>query len=261
MERMKKIAIVIPSCDKYSDLWDILLTQMNLNLGNLEIKKYIICNSTPLNLLKGVEYINVGVDLGWSSNFKIALRQIDEQYIFLWIDDLILTAPVNTKLFENIISSFVNEDGNYLRLSNVPKSNHDYNEFYGLIGSDSLYRTSTVMSIWKKEVLDELLVTGENAWEFEKNGTIRSRKLDKFFVTYKSIFPFSNAVIKGKWNLKVKSKLVNKFGYTIDNNRPNMSIINQISYDIRVVMCNIYYRLFNGKIRLINQLKTTKTVK
>ena len=140
-----KLAIVIPSCDKYSDLWEILISQIDSNFKDIELTKYIICNSNHQNKFKGIEYINVGADLGWSSNFKTALKQINEQYVFLWIDDLILTSVVDTKLFKNILSSFIYEKGNCLRLNNVPKSNKNYNSFY--------YFFSSIFLIFKVKIL------------------------------------------------------------------------------------------------------------
>ena len=250
----KKLAIVIPSCDKYSDLWEILISQIDSNFKDIELTKYIICNSNHQNKIKGIEYINVGADLGWSSNFKIALKQINEQYVFLWIDDLILTSVVDAKLFKNILSSFTDEKGNCLRLNNVPKSNKNYNSFFGLVDKEALYRTSTVMSIWNKEVLNDLLVPGENAWEFETKGKIRSKKYDNFFVSYKPLFKFSNAVIKGKWNRRIKKKLIEQYRYNISDTRPSMSKIEQIKYDLRLPASSIYYRLYNLYLK-INSIK------
>lgn len=250
IEKNNKIAIVIPSCDKYSDLWEILISQIERNFRGVELTKYIICNSNHQNKFKGITYINVGTDLGWSTNFKTALKQVDEQYVFLWIDDLILTSEVDTELFKNIVSSFISEKGNYLRLNNVPSSNKYYNNFFGLVDEKALYRTSTVMSIWDREVLNDLLVQGENAWEFETKGTIRSKKYDNFFVSYDSIFKFSNAVIKGKWNHKIKKELSHQYGFNIPDTRPNMTQTEQIKYDLRLKASVIYYRLYNLYLRI-----------
>ena len=250
IEKNNKIAIVIPSCDKYSDLWEILISQIERNFKGIELTKYIICNSDYENKFDGIKYVNVGTDLGWSTNFKTALKQINEQYVFLWIDDLILTSEVDTELFKNIVSSFISEKGNYLRLNNVPNSNKYYNNFFGLVDEKALYRTSTVMSIWDREVLNDLLVQGENAWEFETKGTTRSKKYDKFFVSYESIFKFSNAVIKGKWNHKIKKELIQQYGYNIPDTRPNMTQTEQIKYDLRLKASVIYYRLYNLYLRI-----------
>lgn len=245
-----KIALVIPSCDNYSDLWEVLISQIDYNFKYTEIKKYIICNSDHQFKIEGLEYINVGNDLGWSTNFKTALKQINEQYIFLWIDDLILTSDVDIELFNKITNSFISDKGNYLRFNNVPNSNRYYNNFYGIVDKNALYRTSTVMSIWDKVVLDDLLVLGENAWEFETKGTARSNKYDKFFVCYTPIFKFSNAVIKGKWNYKIKKTLIQKYGYVLSDSRPEMTINEQIRYDLKLFLSKIYYKLYNVYLKI-----------
>ena len=250
VEPYSTLAIVIPSCDKYSDLWDILLSQMDINLGDIDLKKYIICNSNHVDKIQGLEYINVGLDLGWSSNFIKSLEQINEQYIFLWIDDLIPTSIVDAEVFKNMLRSFAEEKGNCLRLNNVPKYNKTFNDLFGLVDKDAIYRTSTVMSIWNKEVLMDLLVPGENAWEFETKGTIRSKKYDKFFVANKPIVKFSNAVIKGKWNRRVKKKLKDEYGYDISDTRPSMTNTEQIRYDLRRPVSAIYYRLYSLYLKM-----------
>lgn len=40
-----KLAIVIPSCDNYSDLWEILVSQMKSNFIGIDYNIYIVCNS------------------------------------------------------------------------------------------------------------------------------------------------------------------------------------------------------------------------
>ena len=92
-----KLAIVIPSCDNYSDLWEILVSQMKSNFIGIDYNIYIVCNSNHKKKISDINYLNIGIDQGWSSNFKEALKLIDEQYIFLWIDDLILLKKVLQK--------------------------------------------------------------------------------------------------------------------------------------------------------------------
>jgi hypothetical protein len=240
-----KLAIVIPSCDNYSDLWEILVSQMKSNFIGIDYNIYIVCNSNHKKKISDINYLNIGIDQGWSSNFKEALKLIDEQYIFLWIDDLILLKKVDANLFTNILNLFIKDEGNYLRFSIVPSSNKKFNNYYGEASINALYRASTVMTIWKKDVLNDILVLGENAWEFEINGSIRSKKYDKFFICYDPIFIFYNAVIKGKWNKKIKNSLINKYGYKINDVRKVMTFKEQIYYDIKLYISIYYYKIYN----------------
>lgn len=62
--------------------------------------------------------------------------------------------------------------------------------------TDAPYRTSTVFSIWKKEVLLDLLDPAENAWQLEIAGTDRSKKYDVWYSAPTDCFGYVNLVIK-----------------------------------------------------------------
>ena len=73
------------------------------------------------------------------------------------------------------------------------------NSVLGRIREGSHYRTSTVLTLWRKEVLLALLKPGESAWQFELVGSARSDAYPRFYSTYADCFPVINCVIKGKW--------------------------------------------------------------
>ena len=77
----------------------------------------------------------------------------------------------------------------------------------GSIAAGDIYRTSTVLSVWKKTVLLDLLKSRENPWQFEVLGTVRSDKYDGFYSTNRQIIRFINGVIKGKWERGALTKL------------------------------------------------------
>jgi hypothetical protein len=71
---------------------------------------------------------------------------------------------------------------------------------YGTISINDSYRVSTQGALWKVEVLSTLLKAGESAWEFEINGTKRSKEYQNFVSVYRSVLPYYHHVIQGgKW--------------------------------------------------------------
>jgi hypothetical protein len=56
-----------------------------------------------------------------------------------------------------------------------------------------------VLSLWKRDVLLDLLVPGESAWEFEIAGSVRSDACEGFYATRTPRLSVINAVIQGKW--------------------------------------------------------------
>jgi hypothetical protein len=111
----------------------------------------------------------------------------------------------------------------YIRLSSCQKPDHPFNDIAGIVSPGTIYRTSTVVSAWEKQMLLTLLKPGESAWDFEIKGTIRSDEFDGFYSTRVSCLPVINGVIKGKW-LPFAAKKIESLGANIDlSRRPLMT--------------------------------------
>ena len=72
------------------------------------------------------------------------------------------------------------------------------------------YRVTLGFALWNIEVLKQITVEGETAWQFEKNATERSFGFSKFYCTKKSPFRFLNLVNKRKID-KVEYKKLLKY--------------------------------------------------
>ena len=154
-----------------------------------------------------VTNIMVGKDISWSDNLIHALRRLNEEYVFLFIDDLLLSGPVDTASVIEVLLAFMDREGNYLRMNPRPRPDRALNSFFGLVSRGTIYRTATVSSFWKKQTLLKLLVSGETPWEFEIYGTVRSDAYDGFYSTHKRLLTVVNTVIKGKWERGALAKI------------------------------------------------------
>jgi hypothetical protein len=86
----------------------------------------------------------------------------------------------------------------YLQLTNL----YSYKTFlpeYFLIEKSRLYRTSIFSSICRKVALKKIINPGENAWEFELKGSLRSNKYKNFYSVNYDRFKYLHAIKKGKW--------------------------------------------------------------
>ena len=246
----EKIAILIPSCDKYSDMWEPFFFCLAKYWPDCPYKIYLLTNNLKPEF-ENVEVVNVGEDISWQSNLKKALTFVKEENIFLWIDDLFLVQKVDSKRVESMFSIFLQEDLNYLCLQGRPYANKKYNEFFGTLEKGSLYRTSTVMSLWKKSVLLDVLLEEKNAWEFELEGSKRSDKYDKFFVSYQREIKTLNSVIKGKWRNKAVGFL-KKEGFILELKRKRFTLIEEFVFNLkmfRTFVFNFIPNKYQGSIR------------
>jgi hypothetical protein len=201
------LAILIISCDKYSDLWKPFFALFLRYWPDCPFRIYFLSNKIPCGV-DGVENILVGEDISWSDNIRAALGRLREEYVLLFLDDLFLNKPVNTQRILNIVTWALQSDVNYVRL-NPMKNGPDkpFNEYVGVLSKGAIYRASTVMAVWRKSVLMDLLKEGESAWDFEIYGSERSDKYDNFYAVWEECFAITNAVIKGKWHRGTAKKL------------------------------------------------------
>lgn len=237
----EQLAVVVNSCDKYSETWVPLIKQFRACWPELQVKFYLISEKEKPLDLPGVQLLTLKQDLGWSTNLVKSLPLIQEDYIFLLIDDLFFDRRIDHRFFCDAFARFVAEDGAYLRLHPVPRPDIFHNDLYGRLSKDALYRTSTVLSIWKKQVLLDCLCVGESAWAFEYNGTQRSRVMDDFFCIYQEYISYKNGIVKGKWDRNVLQWLTHDLGYAVHTTKPKMSRKEHLVERLRKFAAKGYY--------------------
>lgn len=248
---MKDFAIIIPSCDKYSDLWNPILSSIKKFWPDCPYKIYFVSNEVSPEF-NGVTNITVGPDVSWSSNLKKALQQIPEEFVFLWLEDLFPIKTVNTKKISELFAWAIDKDINYVCLNGLPRADKKVTESVGLVSEGGLYRVSTVLSFWKKEILFNLLEEKENAWQFEIEGSIRSDVYPGFYVTLKPEIFVVNAVIKGKWRRKALAKVKRSMSFKVD--REVNSLAEELVFDLkrlRSFIFNFFPNKLKRKIRRI----------
>lgn len=227
MKLKYNLAILVPSCDKYSDLWDPLFSSIEKFWNPLPGNLYLLTNNLTPDKYP-CKVIPIGDDKTWSLNVLNALSYIDEEYVMLHIDDLIITDYVDTFQTNRLISEFMNSNGNYLRLNPTPKGTFQMGFISNVLPGD-LYRSSTVFSIWKKEVLVDILRPEENAWEFEILGSERTDVFRNWYASVKWLIPYENLVIKGLVDPLALRK-INKSGIAYETNRDLMNFFQLSNY-------------------------------
>ena len=208
------IAVVVISCDNYSDLWAPFLAQFRKCWPECPYPVYLTSNHKVI-AFESVRNIAVGDDLSWSDNLKTALKVIPEEYVLMFIEDLILVEPVRVEALAKVLAWTAEHRPNHVRLNRSEAATHRCNDLVGEVAPGAPYRTSTVLSLWRKETLEQILKSGENAWQFEILGSQRSDAYPEFYTVHDNCFPVLNGVIKGKWTRQAVKQLT-KHGITLD---------------------------------------------
>jgi hypothetical protein len=227
----QNVAVIILSCDKYFDTWEKVIYSFDKYWGHSKYPIYITTNNKKVEHSK-IICLNVGDDISWSSNLQFALKKINENYIILWLDDVFLNNYVSKKNIEKDINWFRLNDIDYLRLRNDGYKLYRNKDKYERISEDDPYRNSIFCTLWKKKILEDVLVAGENAWQFEFRGSIRSTKYKNYYTVNATRFSYLHAIEKGVW-LRKAIKWIYQNNLNVDlNYRSQMNLKNSIYYNL-----------------------------
>jgi hypothetical protein len=203
--KLNEVALLVVTCDKYNDLWHPYFKCFFKYWPDCPFPIYLGSNNLTYPD-KRVIPITIGADIDYSSNLLRMLEKIDSEWVVLWVEDFLLSAPVDTLRMNNLILNAQAEGAGYVKLiASFPYAYTSEDFEVAVVPKGIKYRLNIGVTLFRKEVLVNLLKVGESAWDIEYKGAARSNLLpDKFFCLnskYKSNPPISyiNAVGKGKW--------------------------------------------------------------
>lgn len=243
-----KFAVLVVSCDKYSDLWDPFFKLFFKFWPDCPFNIYLLSNYKITNFPK-VKTINIGKDISWSDNLYKGLNLLKEDYVFLLLEDAFLIDFVNTNKILNLFNMALNIDVNYFRIIPSPMPDKKYNELIGVVSKGTLYRATSEQCIWKKKILLKLLKTSETAWDFEINGSTRSDEYDNFFSTWGKCLFLINGVVRGKWQRSAIEKLKSLGIQTDLNKREVMTLKETIVFFLKSLRFRLFLEIVPAKYR------------
>ncbi len=251
----ENISILIVSCDKYQDMWEPYFFLFDKNWSNCPYKVYLMTNYLKPDLAK-IGIINVGEDISWSDNLAYSLKKIKSKYVFILLDDFFIVDTVKNDQVVQVVNWAIDNDVDYLHLFRYPRPKKLICNNIGIIPARTMYRVSTISSLFKKEVLSNLLDEKESAWDFEIKGSLRSKNYNEFYSVDDDLIPVVNGVIRGKWNRKIiKYFKKNKISYC--SNRPVLSVREQILYELSILRSKIFSFLpYNVQVSLRNLFRS-----
>lgn len=205
MSTTKQPAIIISSCDNYNDAWPPFFELLFRYWTDCPWPIYLISNKETVEDPR-VTTFALGEDLGWASNLKNVLNQIDCSSIIYLQEDYFLQNPVDTKKLIEVVQYAEQSNTGYIRLSGLPEPDLKHDNPFGLgeLSKNAAYRCSLQAAWWNLDVLNQLLIEGETGWDMEKKGNDRSAKLEEKFLAIQRDQPlldyyFDTAILKGQW--------------------------------------------------------------
>jgi len=248
--RDNDVSLLVVSCDAYKDLWRPFFHSLFKYWPDCPYPIFLGSNESEYSDPR-IKSILVGPDKDYSSNLLAMLDRIETPWLILWIEDLLLTSPINTARLSNLIAVAQNHQAGYLKLSaNTPWAfTNNWEQEMGPVPKGIKYRATIGISLWNKDVLIRLLSPGESAWQMECNGSLRSNSFDEPFyclstnVRSNPPLSFVNAVIKGLWNRNVLPFLKKEGLGDCIPNRPIQSFWSYLYTKMYLYRLDVYRRL------------------
>lgn len=189
--------ILVLSCDKYSDLWEPFFGQFWKYWPDCSYPVVLGSNTVDCKNRK-VKTILSGPDRDWSTSLRAILNQIHTPYVFIWLDDMFPIHDVATSNFVEAQNFMVRYKARHMHIEPIPKPDSVVDGGrYGAYAPGAPYR-ATVFGFWEVRYLFDLLLPGENPWNFEIMGSYRSRYADGFYCSMKPLFKRLHVVEKGR---------------------------------------------------------------
>jgi hypothetical protein len=244
-----KCDLLVSSTDSFLNEALVTISQLKkTGLADLFDCHLLLGEQNPI--VSGFTVINRSIKGTWSSELKEALTSLKKPYILLWLDDFTpIDCPSISKIEERI-NHLIDTSGNYLRLNPTPRAMGHSNQLkLREILPGEAYRTSTICSVWKREVLISLLDEAENAWQFEVNGSYRSDAITGFYASDETLINVINLVIKGYLDPRTFNILESR-GILYDSilSRPTLSFLSLTYLRLREIR-SIFFKLTPWRVK------------
>jgi hypothetical protein len=198
---MSQPAVLVISCDKYSDMWKPFFTLFWRRWPDCPYPVFLGTNYKSFEF-DGVISIPIGEDRTWTENLGLMLDATDSSRIIMFLEDFLMIQDVNTNVVRNMVELAEQNEVGCLRLHPHPPPTKKLGEFpgIGLIQRGDDYRVSTQTAIWDAKLLRSLAWPGLTAWEFETICSLVSDTMpDTFWSVYEPVVNYCNGVILGRW--------------------------------------------------------------
>lgn len=181
---MNSIAVVIPSCDGFRDIWEPQLECVKRFWPSCEWPVWTVSNAIPFGPPE--RNIQTGQDLGWCQNLLYALDKINTTHVFLLLDDLLVDS-VRQPMIDRAWTIMQNDaEIVCFRVGSCSSQYHHPtdDQSIGMIHKWGDYLVSCSPAIWRTDYLRQILSRFTTPWEFEIHGTRLASTLPGIFMMY-----------------------------------------------------------------------------
>ena len=219
---MNDISVLIYSCDKYSDVWGPFFTLL-FRYWDCPYQIYLATESEQC-LLPEIKTINHSAAT-WTERIKATLQDIPTMFVIGMCEDMFIRQPVRQKIIDNCLNAMKNDKGIACFNFECFREQTDGGPFanFGRKTRNAEFKKSCQPTLWRKPILEELLMEPMDAWEWES--TPANDKYQYFVYTgpeSEAVFEYGYhngewfGIQKGKWVESDVKPLFEKENINID---------------------------------------------
>lgn len=206
---MKKIAVLVNSCDDFEETWKPFFALMRFYWPECDFPVYLNTETKHTDE-KNVTVLNWNVKMSWSERLIKSLKAINSEYVILILDDFFINEKVDHKRILACIKA-MDKDKKIAVFSFAPSKWIDIDdgkyEGFELRPVEGEYRFNMQAALWRTKDLLRILSKNETPWETENLGNFRARVLmhNKKFYAAKKFGPrvisyeYGGAIHRGMW--------------------------------------------------------------
>lgn len=159
-------AVVISSCDAYSDLWPYFFHFFFKHWPQIENPIYLISNHRSYYDPR-VKTILVGKDLQWGTNTQSALREIKAERILFLLDDFLFNQDFDQEAFEKVVDQHIKSNGRMVELRIRGQQGEAVAETWFRRADATNLFAGLNSNLFTKELLSYIAQPGLNIWQCE----------------------------------------------------------------------------------------------
>jgi|SRR5215831_18803636 len=171
------VAIVVSSCDAFFDVWRPFVFFFKKYWSDCPFPIFLIVNNLKVQS-RLLTPIAVGPDRSWADNMEIALNQVTQPYVLYFQEDYFLNGPVRSEQLASDFAYAIERNAVsfcFYGRSKLEENFTPLNDRFGVVPTDSDGRTRLQVTLWRKDVLQSALRSGETAWNMEARASPRTR--------------------------------------------------------------------------------------
>lgn len=237
--KLEDLAILVSSCDSFSDLWYTHFKLLKKNWPNIKYNIYLVTDKFTNIHIDGVTIITTGKDLDFPMRIKYATKVIKENYILLTLDDYFLIHTVNQDNISILLDIIKEKKIHYLSLYNRRFDKEKYFKdihYIYKINLNNSYAINLYPAIWDKSFLVYTINDNINAWEYEVSLTNKAKLFNaNCAYSQAGVFRILDVVRKGK--VLNKANCYFKKNNIEIGNRP----VNSLIYEFKLFVMDLIF--------------------